>query len=60
MSHSTADGDIRSAGSSSGSGARGGKGGRDWVVRKKEQMRNKGYDVAPESKYTTRKRKRII
>ncbi|PNH00651.1 hypothetical protein TSOC_013513, partial [Tetrabaena socialis] len=48
------------SGSGSGSGARGGKGGRDWVVRKKEQMRNKGYDVAPDSKYTARKRKRII
>ncbi|KAG2434446.1 hypothetical protein HYH02_012276 [Chlamydomonas schloesseri] len=41
----------------------GGKGdgkGRDWVLKKKEQMRKKGYDIAPDSKYTGRKRKRIV
>ncbi|GFR45319.1 hypothetical protein Agub_g6686 [Astrephomene gubernaculifera] len=34
--------------------------GREWVLKKKEQMRKKGYDIAPDSKYTGRKRKRII
>ncbi|KAM7274338.1 hypothetical protein ACFE04_029002 [Oxalis oulophora] len=31
--------------------------GRDWVVKKKEQMRKKGNDVPQDSKYTARKRK---
>ncbi|KAF8035249.1 hypothetical protein BT93_C1313 [Corymbia citriodora subsp. variegata] len=31
--------------------------GREWVVRKKEQMRRKGNVVPPDSKYTARKRK---
>lgn len=31
--------------------------GRDWVLRKKEQMRKKGNVVPPDSKYTARKRK---
>ncbi|CAN4100579.1 unnamed protein product [Withania somnifera] len=31
--------------------------GRDWVLRKKEQMRRKGNVVPPDSKYTARKRK---
>ncbi|GLC35268.1 hypothetical protein PLESTB_000582800 [Pleodorina starrii] len=42
-----------------GGGGSGGKG-RDWVLKKKEQMRKKGYDIAPDSKYTGRKRKRIV
>ncbi|KXZ47612.1 hypothetical protein GPECTOR_34g771 [Gonium pectorale] len=39
-----------------GSGAKG----RNWVLKKKEQMRKKGYDIAPDSKYTARKRKRLV
>ncbi|MCD7453917.1 hypothetical protein HAX54_022673 [Datura stramonium] len=31
--------------------------GRDWVLRKKEQLRRKGNAVPPDSKYTARKRK---
>ncbi|EEF34675.1 18S rRNA (guanine-N(7))-methyltransferase RID2 [Ricinus communis] len=31
--------------------------GRDWVLRKKEQMRSKGNIVPPDTKYTARKRK---
>ncbi|XP_009777361.1 18S rRNA (guanine-N(7))-methyltransferase RID2-like [Nicotiana sylvestris] len=31
--------------------------GRDWVLKKKEQMRKKGNAVPPDSKYTARKRK---
>ncbi|PHT28872.1 putative 18S rRNA (guanine-N(7))-methyltransferase [Capsicum baccatum] len=31
--------------------------GRDWVLKKKEQMRRKGNAVPPDSKYTARKRK---
>ncbi|PNW79025.1 hypothetical protein CHLRE_09g398104v5 [Chlamydomonas reinhardtii] len=42
-----------------GSGKGDGKG-REWVLRKKEQMRKKGYDIAPDSKYTARKRKRVV
>ncbi|GIL42472.1 hypothetical protein Vafri_433 [Volvox africanus] len=34
--------------------------GRDWVLKKKEQMRKKGYDIAPDTKYTGRKRKHIV
>ncbi|XP_050208105.1 18S rRNA (guanine-N(7))-methyltransferase RID2 [Mercurialis annua] len=31
--------------------------GREWVLRKKEQMRSKGNTVRPDTKYTARKRK---
>ncbi|XXG47845.1 hypothetical protein AAC387_Pa02g2417 [Persea americana] len=31
--------------------------GREWVVKKKEQMRKKGHSVPPDTKYTARKRK---
>lgn len=31
--------------------------GREWVFKKKERMRNKGYDVPPDTAYTARKRK---
>lgn len=31
--------------------------GRDWVLKKKEQMRRKGNAVPPDTKYTARKRK---
>lgn len=31
--------------------------GRDWILRKKEQLRRKGNAVPPDSKYTARKRK---
>lgn len=31
--------------------------GREWVMKKKEQMRRKGNVVPPDSKYTARKRK---
>lgn len=31
--------------------------GREWVLRKKEQMRRKGNAVPPDTKYTARKRK---
>ncbi|KAM7512680.1 hypothetical protein LguiB_011555 [Lonicera macranthoides] len=31
--------------------------GRDWVLKKKEQMRRKGNTVPPDTKYTARKRK---
>lgn len=31
--------------------------GRQWVLKKKEQMRKKGNEVPPDSKYTARKRK---
>ncbi|KAJ1698537.1 hypothetical protein LUZ63_007049 [Rhynchospora breviuscula] len=31
--------------------------GKQWVLKKKEQMRRKGNDVPPDSKYTARKRK---
>ncbi|WCJ34008.1 18S rRNA (guanine-N(7))-methyltransferase RID2 [Euphorbia peplus] len=31
--------------------------GREWVIRKKEQMRSKGNVVPPDTKYTARKRK---
>lgn len=31
--------------------------GRQWILRKKEQMRDKGYNVPPDTKYTGRKRK---
>ncbi|XP_010545408.1 PREDICTED: probable 18S rRNA (guanine-N(7))-methyltransferase isoform X2 [Tarenaya hassleriana] len=34
-----------------------GKVGREWVLKKKEQMRRKGNVVPPDSKYTARKRK---
>lgn len=35
-----------------------GKGkGKAWVLKKKNQMRNKGYTVPPDTKYTARKRK---
>ncbi|XP_047336566.1 18S rRNA (guanine-N(7))-methyltransferase RID2-like [Impatiens glandulifera] len=34
-----------------------GKGGKEWVIRKKEQMRRKGNAVPSDSKYTARKRK---
>jgi len=34
--------------------------GKDWVVRKKEQMRKKGREVANDSKYTARRRKKIL
>ncbi|KAF7806672.1 putative 18S rRNA (guanine-N(7))-methyltransferase [Senna tora] len=35
---------------------KGGKG-REWIMRKKEQMRRRGNDVPPNTKYTGRKRK---
>lgn len=36
----------------------GGKGGKDWILRKKEQMRNRGYENIPQdTKYSGRKRK---
>ena len=45
-------------------GAAGGKGSkpkhREWVLKKKGQMRRRGYEVAPDTKYTGRKRKRLI
>ncbi|KAK8916149.1 hypothetical protein KSP39_PZI023350 [Platanthera zijinensis] len=31
--------------------------GKAWVIKKKNQMRNKGYSVPPDTKYTARKRK---
>ncbi|RWW60477.1 hypothetical protein BHE74_00032525, partial [Ensete ventricosum] len=31
--------------------------GKEWVFKKKEQMRRKGYSVPPDTKYTARKRK---
>ncbi|XP_009401552.2 18S rRNA (guanine-N(7))-methyltransferase RID2 [Musa acuminata AAA Group] len=31
--------------------------GKEWVFKKKEQMRKKGYSVPPDTKYTARKRK---
>jgi 18S rRNA (guanine1575-N7)-methyltransferase len=31
--------------------------GKDWIVKKKEQARNRGNDTANDSKYTGRKRK---
>lgn len=31
--------------------------GREWVLKKKEQMRIKGHAVHPDTKYTARKRK---
>lgn len=31
--------------------------GKDWLLRKKEQMRRKGHDVPMDTKYTGRKRK---
>lgn len=31
--------------------------GREWVLKKKEQRRKKGYEVPPDTKYTNRKRK---
>lgn len=31
--------------------------GREWVLKKKEQMRRKGNVVPPDTKYTARKRK---
>lgn len=34
--------------------------GRDWVLKKKGQMRRKGYDIAPDTKYTGRKRKHLV
>lgn len=34
-----------------------GKGGREWVLKKKEQMRRKGHNVPADTKYTNRKRK---
>lgn len=41
----------------------GGKGsgvkGRDWVLKKKGQMRARGYDIAPDTKYTGRKRRHL-
>lgn len=34
------------------------QGRRDWVVRKKQQMRSRGYtSIKPDTKYTGRKRK---
>lgn len=34
--------------------------GKEWILKKKEQMRNKGKDTAGDSKYTGRKRKERI
>jgi 18S rRNA (guanine1575-N7)-methyltransferase len=31
--------------------------GKDWLLRKKEQMRRRGHDVPADTKYTGRKRK---
>ena len=31
--------------------------GKEWVLKKKEQMRRRGHDVPPDTKYTARKRK---
>lgn len=31
--------------------------GKEWVLKKKEQMRKKGHNVPPDTKYTNRKRK---
>ena len=39
-------------------GKPGGKG-KDWVLKKKEQMRGRGYDIAPDTKYTGRKRRHL-
>jgi 18S rRNA (guanine1575-N7)-methyltransferase len=40
-------------------GGKGGKG-RDWVLKKKDQMRRKGYGQIPtDTKYTGRKRKHL-
>lgn len=33
---------------------------REWVLKKKEQMRRKGYDISQDSKYTARKRRKVI
>ncbi|EFJ51182.1 hypothetical protein VOLCADRAFT_103561 [Volvox carteri f. nagariensis] len=46
----------KTAGGGSGSGTKG----REWILKKKEQMRKKGYDIAADSKYTGRKRKRLV
>ena len=51
------EGGVRKGGQG---GKRGGGKGRGWVLAKKAQMRKKGYDVAPDSKYTARKRKRLV
>ncbi|KAG2482780.1 hypothetical protein HYH03_018318 [Edaphochlamys debaryana] len=42
-----------------GAGGAAGKG-KGWVLKKKEQMRKKGYDIAPDTKYTGRKRKHLV
>jgi 18S rRNA (guanine1575-N7)-methyltransferase len=39
---------------------KGGGKGKGWVLSKKAQMRKKGYDLAPDTKYTARKRKRLV
>ena len=42
-----------------GGGGAAGKG-RDWVLRKKDRMRHKGYETKPDTKYTARKRKHMV
>ncbi|KAI8469280.1 MAG: S-adenosyl-L-methionine-dependent methyltransferase [Monoraphidium minutum] len=33
---------------------------RGWVVRKKDKLRRKGHEVKPDTKYTARKRRRVV
>ena len=43
-----------------GGGGSSGKG-RDWVFKKKDQMRKRGYkDIPQDTKYTGRKRKHLV
>jgi 18S rRNA (guanine1575-N7)-methyltransferase len=33
---------------------------RAWVVKKKDKLRRKGHEVKPDTKYTARKRRRVV
>jgi 18S rRNA (guanine1575-N7)-methyltransferase len=33
---------------------------KGWVLKKKDKLRRKGHEVKPDTKYTARKRRRIV
>jgi len=53
-------GRSRKGGKRKGGGGLGVAKGKAWVVKKKDKMRRQGQEVKPDSKYTARKRRRII
>lgn len=51
----------KGAGRKGGKGGKGAGKGRGWVLKKKEQMRHKGYAaIKPDTKYTGRKRRHLV